>query len=300
MRRQLGGRREAPGGIPAHRPRAAASRMKTVGIVGVGLIGGSFGLALRAAGFKGEILGVSSAPAVAAGITRGAISAGATLREAAARADLLYLAQPVDRILETLDSLAGVARPECLITDAGSTKNQIVGRAAGLHFFLGGHPLAGKERRGVEAAEAALFRDRPYVLTPDPRTAPSAAIQEFRGWLEKFGARIIEMSPQEHDSAVALTSHLPQLVSTALAATLNGHPDRNLGKVVGPGLLDMTRLAMSAPDLWTSILSTNQTDVLKALDEFQETLNKVRRGVATSNLADLFRSGEAFASKIRQ
>jgi len=272
--------------------------MKTVAIAGVGLIGGSFGLALRAAGFAGEILGVSSEKAIAAGMARGAISAGATLEEAAARADLLYLAQPVDRILHTLKLLHGIARPECLITDAGSTKQQIVRRAAGLPF-LGGHPMAGKERRGAEAAEAALFRDRPYVLTPKAAT-PATVTREFRSWLEKFGARILEMSPQEHDSAVALSSHLPQLIATGLAATLNRHPNENLEKVVGPGLLDMTRLAMSAPDLWLSILSTNQPDVLKALDEFQDTMTRIRTGVAASNLADLFKSGSAFASKIRQ
>jgi prephenate dehydrogenase len=270
--------------------------MKKVGIVGVGLIGGSFGLALRAAGFAGEILGVSSPAAVAAGIARGAISAGATLAEAAARADLLYLSQPVDRILETLDSLVGIARPDCLITDAGSTKQEIVRRGAGLSF-LGGHPLAGKERRGVQAAEATLFRDHPYVLTPD--APPTPATQEFRGWLQKFGARVIEMSPREHDSAVAFTSHLPQLVSTALAATLNQHSNEKLEKVVGPGLLDMTRLAMSAPDLWLSILSTNRVDVLKALDEYQETVRTVREALAASNLADLFQAGSTFALKIR-
>lgn len=271
--------------------------MKTVAIAGVGLIGGSFGLALRAAGFDGEILGVSSAPAVAAGIARGAISAGVTLAQAAARADLLYLAQPVDRILETLTTLGSLASPECLITDAGSTKCEIVRRAATLHF-LGGHPLAGKERRGVEAAEATLFRDRPYVLTP--HSPPSPAMQEFRYWLEKFGARVIEMSPREHDAAVALTSHLPQLASTALAVMLNERGDGNLEKVVGPGLLDMTRLAMSAPDLWLSILSTNQTEVLAAIDDFQASLGKVREGLVASNLADLFRSGAAFALKIRR
>jgi prephenate dehydrogenase len=162
---------------------------------------------------------------------------------------------------------------------------------------LGGHPLAGKERRGVDAAEATLFRDRPYVLTPS--APPTPATQAFRGWLEKFGARVIEMSPQEHDSAVALTSHLPQLVSTALAAMLNGRSNENLEKVVGPGLLDMTRLALSAPDLWLSILSTNQVEVLKALDDFQKTVSTVRETLAANNLAELFRSGAAFACKIR-
>jgi prephenate dehydrogenase len=274
--------------------------LKTVGIVGVGLIGGSFGLAMRAAGFAGEILGVSSPAAIAAGIARAAISAGATLEQAAARADLLYLAQPVDRILQTLAALSTIARPECLITDAGSTKQEIVRRGAALHF-LGGHPLAGKEQRGVEAAEATLFRGRPYVLTPHapPSASTSSSTQEFRYWLERFGANVIEMSPREHDSTVALTSHLPQLVSTALAAMLNGRKDENLDKVVGPGLLDMTRLAMSAPDLWLSILSTNQVEVLAALDDFQASVGKVREALAASNLADLFHTGAAFASRIR-
>jgi prephenate dehydrogenase len=274
--------------------------VKTVAIAGVGLIGGSFGLAMRAAGFNGEILGVSSPSAIAAGVARGAISAGITLEQAAERADLLYLAQPVDRILQTLTALAAIARPECLITDAGSTKQAIVQQAAGLHF-LGGHPLAGKERRGVEAAEATLFRGRPYVLTPHAPQSPatSSSTQEFRHWLERFGANVIEMSPREHDSTVALTSHLPQLVSTALAAMLNEHKNENLERVVGPGLLDMTRLAMSAPDLWLSILSTNQVEVLAALDEFHASVGKVREALAASNLADSFRAGSAFASRIR-
>jgi len=274
--------------------------MKTIAIAGVGLIGGSFGLAIRAAGFTGEILGVSSPAAIAVGIARGAISRGATLEEAAARADLLYLAQPVDRILQTLAVLGTMVRPECLITDAGSTKQEIVRQGAGLHF-LGGHPLAGKEQRGVEAAEATLFRGRPYVLTPNsPHSAAiSSKTQEFRHWLERFGANVLEMTAREHDSTVALTSHLPQLVSTALAAMLNERQDENLEKVVGPGLLDMTRLALSAPDLWLSILSTNQVEVLAALDDFQASVGKVREALAASNLADLFRAGAAFASKIR-
>jgi prephenate dehydrogenase len=107
------------------------------------------------------------------------------------------------------------------------------------------------------------------------------------------------MSPREHDSTVALTSHLPQLVSTALAAMLNEHKNENLERVVGPGLLDMTRLAMSAPDLWLSILSTNQVEVLAALDEFHASVGKVREALAASNLADSFRAGSAFASRIR-
>lgn len=131
--------------------------MNTVAIVGVGLIGGSFALALRKAGFIGEILGVSSQAAIETACALGAVDRGVPLEEAA-QADLIYLAQPVDRILRTVATLGAIAPPSCLITDAGSTKRAIVHQATA-HVraarFLGGHPMAGKERRGVEFAEAA-------------------------------------------------------------------------------------------------------------------------------------------------
>ena len=126
--------------------------METIAIVGVGLIGGSFGLALKQAGFRGTILGVSSPAAVRAGLDRGAIDRGATLEEAAREADLLYLAQPIGRILDALHHLDPLVRPEALVTDAGSTKHAIVTAARRLLRrcqFLGGHPLAGKEKRGA-------------------------------------------------------------------------------------------------------------------------------------------------------
>src|SRR5579871_1755641 len=143
--------------------------MDTVAIVGVGLIGGSIGLALKGAGFRGTILGVSSEAAVRDGLERGAIDRGATLEEAARAADLIYLAQPIGRILDTLHHLDTLVRPDALVTDAGSTKHVIVTEAARLLRrcqFLGGHPLAGKEKRGAAAAEAGLFEARTYVLTP--------------------------------------------------------------------------------------------------------------------------------------
>ncbi len=143
--------------------------MESVAIFGVGLIGGSFGLALKKAGFGGEILGVSSEASIHAALERGAIDRGSALEEAARRADLLYLAQPIGRILDTLRHLDPLVRADALVTDAGSTKHAIVtGARKLLHGcqFLGGHPLAGKEKRGVEQAEADLFRGRTYVLTP--------------------------------------------------------------------------------------------------------------------------------------
>ncbi len=277
--------------------------MKTVAIAGVGLIGGSFGLALRDAGFAGKILGVSSSASIDAGIRAGAIDRGATLDEVAERADLIYLSQPIEQILTTLDALGPIARAGCLITDAGSTKQAIVERALDRikhASFIGGHPMAGKEQRGAEAGEATLFRDRPYVLTPVPGWINSPVAQEFRHWLERIGARVLEMTPVEHDRTVALTSHLPQLLSTALAATLASQNAGFVSQVFGPGLVDMTRLALSAPEVWASVLSTNKSYILEAIESFEATLQRLQAGIEGGNFEALFAAGAEFANRIRK
>jgi len=283
--------------------------MKTVAIVGVGLIGGSFGLALRKSGFTGELLGVSSPLAIQAGLKRGAISREASLEEALKVADLIYLAQPVDRILQTLEAIGGLSvsgtqRSGGLITDAGSTKAAIVQRASEcLHgaVFLGGHPLAGKEQRGVEAADADLFRGRPYVLTPTSGPLARARGSEaFKHWLAHIGAHLIEMSPAEHDATVAFTSHLPQLLSTALAGTLARQNNPYIREVFGSGLLDMTRLALSDPDLWASILATNKTDVVIAVNELLAALRQLRDSIESEDSARFFECAAEFSSTIRK
>lgn len=274
--------------------------MNTVAIAGVGLIGGSFGLAIRKAGFNGEIIGVSSQPAIEAGLRSGAISTSATLEQAAARADLIYLAQPVDRILDTMEQLGYLAPAHCLITDAGSTKTAIVRKAADClpsDTFLGGHPIAGKEQRGVEAADAELFRNRPYVLTPTGPETPAS--RDLRSWLGLIGANIIDISAQDHDTTVAFTSHLPQLVSTALAVTLSRQSSPHIRRVFGSGLLDMTRLALSSPDLWVSILETNRLQVNNSLESLIDVLVEMKGAIQSDNLAILMEKGSLFASRLR-
>jgi prephenate dehydrogenase len=274
--------------------------MKTVAIVGVGLIGGSFGLALRKAGFIGELIGVSSPKALEAGLKVGAISRTAKLEDAVRAADIVYLAQSVDRILGIMDDIGPFVRSGSLVTDAGSTKVLIVEKAKiclpGANF-LGGHPLAGKEQRGAEAADADLFRNRPYVLTP--MSGDTRLTREFELWLERIGAKVVKMPAAQHDAAVAFTSHLPQLLSTALAMTLAAQSGQPVSEIFGPGLLDMTRLALSTPELWMSILSTNKTEVNAALDALMRSLDTLRKAIGTEDLRGLFHSGAEFASKIR-
>jgi prephenate dehydrogenase len=281
--------------------------MESVAIIGVGLIGGSFGLALRRHGFAGPILGVSSPAAIAAALDLGAISTRSTLEEAVESADLLYLAQPVDRILSTIEQLAvpvtrRLRHRPILITDAGSTKLQIVQHAIRFlppNSFLGGHPMAGKERSGVEVAEAGLFLSRPYVLTPQAGFAHPFE-PAFRTWLTALGARVITLDAAEHDWVVAFTSHLPQLLSTALAATLESASNPLFSELHGPGLLDMTRLALSSPSLWSSIIATNRESILSAIEAFSVELEAIRDAVERDALSTCFVRANTFSNSLRK
>jgi prephenate dehydrogenase len=272
--------------------------MQTVAIVGVGLIGGSFGLALRQAGFTGEIWGVSSPSTIDSAVARGAIDRGVELEEAAA-ANLVYLAQPIQQILQTIGALERLVRPGTLVTDAGSTKRKIVEAARETMpegCFLGGHPMAGKETRGVESAEADLFAGRPYVLTPlEMADLEAGAAKAFRGWIEKIGARIVVMPAEEHDRAVGLASHLPQLLSSALALTSCEYPE-----IAGPGVTDMTRLALSPYSVWRDILATNRDNIDQSLAAMIGRLEQFRAALSTRGLEDEFEAAARHALRLRQ
>jgi prephenate dehydrogenase len=279
--------------------------METVAIVGVGLIGGSLGLALKKAGFGGTILGVSSEGALRAGLERGAIDRGATLEQAARSADLLYLAQPIGRILDTLHHVDPLVRPDALITDAGSTKHAIVTTARKLVRrcqFLGGHPLAGKEKRGAGEGDADLFRGRTYVLTPGAlEELQTPAARAFVDWLGRIGAKTVVLGAAEHDRLVSFTSHLPQLASTALAATVaeNLTAPEDL-QVAGPGLIDSTRLALSAYELWRDILATNTESIEQALTAYINELEQLRENLRTRGAREEFARAAELAGRLRK
>ena len=276
--------------------------MKTVAIFGVGLIGGSFALALRRAGFSGRILGVSSAPTLKSALDRQVIDEGAPAREAAQASDLIYLSQPILRILEILPDLNQWVHPQALVTDAGSTKSTIVGRAAGAISrcqFLGGHPMAGREQRGVEAAEAGLFEGRPYVLTPrSPAELETPAARELLDWIAKIGAFPIILGPEEHDRIVAYTSHLPQLASTGLAALLDGRKEPQ-SRVFGPALVDSTRLALSSFDVWGDILATNRAPIQEALRAYIAKLEAFCQSLDSPAMRSHFEQGAHLAGQVR-
>ena len=277
--------------------------MQTVAIVGAGLIGGSFALALRRAGFTGGIAGVSSPRTIAAALELGVIDRGATLAEAAATADLIYLSGPIHQILTVIPQLDALVKPGALVTDAGSTKSRICEAGAQLKNaqFLGGHPMAGKELRGVGAAEATLFQGRPYLLTPEAlEDLETPAAREFVEWVTAIGAEPRVLSPHLHDRVVAHSSHLPQLLSTTLAATLGAHPDSYaIAAAAGPGLLDSTRLAMSAWEIWHDIVDTNRAEIVSALAAYEASLRAVRLDLEAGSVEETFRDGGVFARRLR-
>jgi len=279
--------------------------MQNVTIIGTGLIGASFGLALRKAGFAGSIAGVSSPGAIADAMASGAIDRGAPLAEAVAQADLVFLSQTIGRILDTIRHLDPLLRPGAMVTDAGSTKCEIVDLARQWITrcqFLGGHPMAGKETRGAGAADADLFRNRTWALTPDqPEELETDAAREFRRWLERIGARLVILDADEHDRIVALTSHLAQLASTGLAATVaDCVADPGRLQVAGPGLEDMTRLALGSYDVWRDILATNSEHIERALSIYIQKLEHMRENLRTRQLQQEFEHGAGLASRLRR
>lgn len=274
-------------------PRAGRRAPEAVAIVGVGLIGGSFALALRASGFTGRIIGVSSPDAVRVAIERGIIDEAMPLAEAAAIADLIYLARPIEGILSVLDELDSYVKPGALMTDAGSTKSAICARAAEKirrGRFVGGHPMAGKEARGAGEAEAGLFRGRPYILT--------AACEELERYLVSFGARVVIMPAEEHDRLVALTSHLPQLISTALAASIGTEP--GAARVAGPAAMDLTRLALSPYEIWRDIFATNAPNIDAALGVFIAKIEELRAELRGPQMRMKFEDAAAAARGLRK
>ena len=268
---------------------------------GTGLIGSSFALAIKAAGFTGHIFGVSSEASVRAALDRGAIDDARRLKRACRKPTSSTWRSRSAAFSTCCRWWPEYAKPDALVTDAGSTKRRIVERATecfGGKLFLGGHPMAGKEARGAAAADPDLFRDRPYFLTAArPETPAHPRVAEFVRWLARIGARPVLLSAEEHDRSVAATSHLPQMLSTALAGLLAQQPNaKTLAESGGPGLADMTRLALSAHDIWADILATNGDEIDRLLELTEAKIREIRNNLADSRQA--FEDARSFAERV--
>ncbi len=254
-----------------------------VTVVGCGLIGSSFALALRRRGACERIVGWDfSASALQEALEAGAIDA--TDQNLAAgevsASDLVYLAMPVLEIVRFLREHGSQIRQGAIITDAGGTKTLICRAADHLpagHHFIGGHPIAGSHLSGAAHALADLFEDATYVLTTDNAASGSEPFIALRETIESLGARVKLMTAADHDRALALVSHLPQMVSSALAAAVEEQAGRHeLATLAGPGYHDMTRLAASSWTIWRDILLSNPTNIVSAIDAFMEKLCAAR------------------------
>jgi prephenate dehydrogenase len=264
--------------------------MAPIAIIGTGLIGGSLGLALHDAGEK-EIVGFDPDPAAARGARdRGAVDEVAPSAGDAVRgADVVVLAAPVHLIAETCDSLAEKVSPEATVTDVGSTKRAVVeaGQRAFADRFVGGHPMAGSERHGIEAADGELFKGAWWILTPTEGTS-SESYASMTRLVSRIGAKPVALEAAVHDSLVARLSHVPQLTASALVdfAVAAGDREALLG-LAGAGFRDVTRIAASQPDMWVSIIRSNTEAVLEGLHGLEERMEGLARAIREERWDDL-------------
>jgi prephenate dehydrogenase len=266
---------------------AAHENGLTVCIVGLGLMGGSLALAWRATGWPAHVIAVNrSRPALEAALAAGAIEAGTTdLAEGVGAADVVVLATPVRTILQLLPEVGRLTRPGTLIMDLGSSKQQICTALAALDEHLqviGAHPLCGKETAGFGAADAGLYRDRPFVLCPLPRTSPASVMLAERLALAA-GARTLIADPLEHDRAVAAISHLPYTLAAALTRSVALRGDALAWSLAASGFRDTSRLAAADVDMMLDILLTNRVAVLDWIDAFVHDLAGLREALVTED-----------------
>ena len=282
--------------------------IERISIFGTGLLGTSAGLALRAAGFKGSIVGWNrSAEGAEVALAAGAIDSIATDGLQAARdSQVIVLATPVFSILDWMEKLAPILGSEHLVTDVGSTKGQITEAANRLYnrpdraAFLPGHPMAGKERGGASLGDADLFRGAVWLFTDDPTWERSphsmALVKGWREWVLAMGSKILDLEPARHDELVAWVSHLPQFLATALSALLQQEVGDapELKDVGGRGLREMTRLGASPYSMWRDIAYTNTAAVDRALQALEQRIAHLRENLRTPELRDEFEQANRF------
>ena len=273
---------------------------KQVTIVGLGLMGGSLGMALRRRRLAGRVVGLSRTTATVRRATqRGAIDRGTTNAADAVRdADIVVLAMPIDAIVPSALRLARLMRPGSILTDLGSTKREIVSalqrRLPTTIRFVGAHPLAGSEARGIDAARADLFDGSVCVVTPTPKTDAAALRMITRLWTPLV-RRVVRMDPRTHDRLLAEASHLPHALAFCLV-----HAASPSARAIAPrSFLQATRVAKSDPDLWDDIFLSNRAAVVAAMNQF-ERRSKELRALMTRGDARVLRKWLAHAQHLRQ
>lgn len=264
--------------------------IERLGVVGCGLMGGSFALAARAHGLVREVVGYSpSASTRAAALAHGVIDRAVDhASDAMNQADMVLLAVPVAATAHCMALAEQALAPHALLMDVGSTKADVV-QMAQQHLgarqanFVPCHPIAGSERAGVAHAQANLYLDRRVILTPEPATAEDAVNRAQTVW-HALGARVTRMSPAAHDAAFAAVSHVPHLLAFAYMLGMLGQPESDPWlRLAGPGFGDFTRIAASDPTLWRDVLLANRTQVLAQTQAFEQALSTLTQCLAQQN-----------------
>ncbi len=256
---------------------------ENVCIIGVGLIGGSFGIALREKKLAKNVVGaVRRAETINAAFQKGAVDNATTeLAEAARGADLILLACPVGQMQAMCEELAPIVKAGAIVTDVGSTKVEIVEKCApifgGKAHFIGGHPMAGSERTGVEYARGDLFENAVWMLTPSGST-PKAQTDLLEKLLKEIGAKPLVLDAKTHDELVAVTSHLPHVTAAALVRLFNSTNDKNemVSQLIAGGWRDSTRVAAGSSEMWRDICLSNAEPILENLDSIIAELQNLR------------------------
>jgi len=282
--------------------------IRQITIIGTGLIGGSLGLALRKKKFSGRIVGCDRESILEKARNCGAIDTGFSDPGDAVRgSQVVVLATPVLAIVDLIERVGPVLPEKALLTDVGSTKTAVVERAMQVFGksvgkkFLAGHPMAGKELCGVEFADPDLFRNAAWFLTPLPEQNLNEGIfAEYTGWIDQIGARIAMLPAQEHDRLCAWISHLPQMISTALAGALVEEfgADAPLLQTGGRALQEMTRISASPYSMWRDIAISNKKNIEDALWKLEQHLAHIRENLATRQLAEEFELAHALRKSV--
>lgn len=288
-------------------------QFKHVAIVGLGLIGGSFALALKRARLAERITAWDNEETIREACERGMIDGKEEAFGSGGKsdADFIYLAAPVGAIINFLFKSGDSLKPDAIVTDAGSTKREICKAAreklSGAVAFIGGHPMAGSHNRGINHADADLFCDAPYAIVPcdEMKTLDEPYAQAVNTVIEvvsKIGGKPIVLTAEEHDRVVARVSHAPQLISTALAVRAAGADEVKTIALAGSGFAEMTRLAASNWSVWEDICRTNGDEIACALDEFGEAIESARKAIRDGDFAkvqEAFRAANEFIDRLQ-
>jgi prephenate dehydrogenase len=262
-----------------------------LGVIGCGLMGGSFALALKRAGLVKRVIGYSKSPSTTEKAKKLGIidTAAESALLAVSGSDIVLIAVPVAATEATLKAIRDLVEPGMLLMDVGSTKRDVVDAARRvlkerIGSFVPAHPIAGKEASGIGHADASLYNGRQVILTPLPQTAPELVQKATDTWAA-IGSHVLRMTPENHDAAFAAVSHLPHLLAFAYFNAVAGQPaGRDYLSLAGPGFRDFTRIAASDPAVWRDVLMSNREEILKQTQRFRHTLDAMELVIRNGNL----------------